>query len=134
MERNHNVQVGDIFEHSSTSETGHSCGFVQVVKLRGKTMVDYTPIRMECYVDETCDEARWECRVRPLPGQFSDPEQVFAARVYRSNLDGEECLSQPGRWGKLLYPYDEEKYRYKVTGYDGAYVRDRMGPEKKVVL
>ena len=134
MERNHNVQVGDVFEYSSTSETGHSCGFVQVVKLRGKTMVDYTPIQMECYVDETCDEARWECKVRPLPGQFRDPERVSSARAYQSSLDGSEYLRQPGKFGKYLYPYDGEKYDYRLTGYAGCYARDRMGSEKKLVM
>ena len=133
MERNHSVQVGDIFFHSSTDEVSHSCGFVEVVRLKGKTMVEFAEIRQECYVDETCDEAVWECKVRPLPGQFRDREQIFSARVYRSSLDGEEFLHTPGKWGKCLFPYDK-KHHYSLTGYSGGHVRARMGPEKKVVL
>ena len=134
MERNHNVQIGDIFSISSTDEVGHNCSFVEVVHLKGKTMVEYAAIQQECYVDETCDDARSECKVRPLPGQFRERNQFFSARVYQSTLDGEECLRQPGKWGKSLYPYNEEKYHYSITGYTGAYARDRMGTEKKVIL
>lgn len=130
MERNHNVQVGDIFSISSTDETGHSCGFVQVTKLKGKTMVEYSAILKECFVDETCDEALWECKVRPLRGAFRNLNEFFPAKVYQSTLDGKDYLRQPGKWGDFLFPYDEEKYNYRLSGYVGCYAREKMGTEK----
>ena len=78
---NENIHIGEIYEHSCTTEDDHTCSFYQVVGLRAKTLVELRKIQGEFYVDETCDRSRSEVRVRPLPGQFEEGAETFTVRA-----------------------------------------------------
>jgi len=113
MERNHNVKVGDVFVKSTSFELYSAYTFYQVVRLKGKTMVECMELRREYWVNETCSELNYECMVRPLIGQPDPEAKACAFRVY---------LSEP------LRPEDEAEYRLHTVG---GYFREYLYPYKE---
>lgn len=72
---NEKIHIGDIYVYYSRDECGSSCAFYQVVGKRAKTLVELRPIQGEWFVDETCDSAVWEVKVRPLPGYDDESDR-----------------------------------------------------------
>ena len=135
MERKHTVQVGDIFTFSFTGECGSSTSFYQVVRLRGKTLVDICQIGCDFLIDETCDPARSQCRAYPQKDDFYDESDVVATRAYFSTCGNEYCLQtivskDNPNFRKYHYPYRAE-HIYRFSGYNGQFIIDRLGLKPK---
>jgi len=126
MERNHTVQIGDIFEKSTGFEMYSSHSFYQVVRLKGKTMVECRKLCREYLVDESCNSNIQECIVKPLPGQFDPEDELHVFRVYGSTIGVPEgeiayCLHTVGGYFRdYLYPYHENK-QFTCTGYGSPF-------------
>lgn len=131
IELKHPVRVGDIFVKSDTDEDGHSVGFYEVVRLKGKTMAELRCIKSECLIeDERCQRDESCCEVRPLPGQFynTSPDGIIVTKVYYDPDDEWEklYLSRYGRGLSGFYsPYDPDDTYYE-TGYWGGCQRALM--------
>lgn len=120
---NEKIQIGDIFEHSCSTEDDHSVSFYQVVGKRGKTLVELRLLETEYYFDEKCNPAWPEIRVRPLPGQFYKNQEMFTVRTsspYRPGY-GEprelHCLSGIGERNWMWYCEFEEARVYTESGW-----------------
>lgn len=126
MERNHNVQVGDIFVKNSSFELYSAYTFCQVVRLKGKTMVECRELRREYWVEEGCCEYHMECLVKPLPGRFVPEDDISVYRVYLNEPLGPEdkaeyCLHTVGGYFRdYLHPYKEER-KYTCSGYGSPF-------------
>lgn len=130
---NEKIQIGDIFTSSSTDECSHSVAFYQVVGKRARTLVELRFILGDCFVDETCDDAVWEVRVRPLPDHFSEKEQAFTVRVGEFD-DGRQFLQKGGNFATSYYWKLDENCTYRLTGDTGACVREQLKKEGKLLL
>ena len=133
MERAHPIQVGDIFEYGSSDECGYLASFYEVVRLKGKTMVELKRIESEYYLDERCREDENRCAVRPLAVQFcrSDSAEIVVAKV-----KWEPDSPQPWRtvtlkprgerdWRCWMYLCLPEKMHY-VTGIYSGFGRSEI--------
>jgi len=130
---NDNIHIGDIFEHSSSDECGSSCGFYQVVGLRGKTLVELRCIRDEPFVDESCNLGLGQVRLRPLPGVWGKNSQPFTVCVMKpSDIDGRNWLRGRGEEWRMAYSEVREGETGRLSGYDGFYVLDEMKKEGKL--
>lgn len=129
---NENIHIGEIYEWTSRAECGSSCGFCQVVGLRGKTLVELRAIRGERFMDESCAQGvQMTVKVRPLPGQFFEDSEPFTLRAGEfSELLGRKCL----------YGSDRGYYEMRegdvgcLTGYDAVYAMDDMEKEGTLPL
>ena len=135
MERNHTIQVGDIFTGSSRGECGSSTTFYQVMRLRGKTLVDISPIGCSFCVDDTCDPARSQCRAYPKKDHFYDESNIIVTRAYFSTYGKEYCLQtvitkENPRLREYFHPYKPEEI-HRFSGYDGQFIIDRLGLKPK---
>lgn len=138
MERNHNVQVGDIFVKSSSFELYSAYTFCQVVRLKGKTMVECRELRREYRVDENCREHLMECLVKPLPDRFVPDEDICVYRVYlneplRPEDEAKYCLHTVGGYFRdYLYPYNETR-DYTCSGYGSPFNKNnwKIGARKE---
>lgn len=135
MERNHTVQVGDIFAERATDECGSSTSFYQVVRLRGKTLADVSLIGCDFYIDETCDSARSQCRAFPKKDHFYDESNITTTRVYYSETFKEYSLhtvetKENRHFRRYFYLYHPENI-YCFSGYDGRFIIDKLGLKPK---
>ena len=129
MERNHKVQVEDIFVRRHGDECGHSVSFYQVVRLKGKTMAEISEIECKFVIDESCDEARSQCRVFPKKDAFYEKTAILSVRALTDEEDGENCLRtiEKDRYMReWLFPY-KENHMYHISGYDGRYIIEKYG-------
>lgn len=132
---NENIHIGEIYKTTYRSETGHDCAFFQVVGLRAKTLVELRQIRGECFVDETCDRAYSQVKVRPLPGQFVD-EETFTVRAGGvSEYDGGKFLCERNPDSRVwleCYFEVKEGETGRLSGYDGHYALKELEKEGKL--
>ena len=141
-ERNHNVQIGDIFVESFTDECGHTTEFFQVLRLRGKTLVEISAIKSEFFVDETCDKARWQCKTKPKKDCFYDKTKFEVLRAYmEDNGSFLRTIAHKDEDGYIrtnsynyLFPYNPKKRSYCISGYTGRYIIEKYNllPEAEV--
>ena len=133
---NENIHIGEIYMTISRSETGHDCAFFQVVGLRAKTLVELRQIRVECFVDETCDLRLGQVRVRPLPGQFFEGDETFTVRVGGvDEYDGRKFLREINpesrMWPEVYCEVKEGETGY-LSGYAGGYALKKLEKEGKL--
>lgn len=120
MEKTHDVQIGDIFVMHLKNGDNDVCHFAQITRLKGRTMVEFAFIKKEFFEDETCERARGQCRVRPLPNEFYENKTIQVARV----RDGGACIrtvshAKPLRFTYRRYDPKDAFYLWEDSGRHG---------------
>lgn len=114
MERNHSVQLGDIFVEYHYMDGDYSYSFYQVVKLRGKTQVALACIGSAYVLDELCERNK-ECLQVPVPMKEIPPDAELIVRKVRDGSDGKPWIWLNPGWDGSISLYDK-KQRYEVSG------------------
>ena len=128
VQRNHDIQIGDIFEYSFSDADGlgTSRSYYQVVALRGKTLVILNAIRAEHFTDGAAARPSVQHPVvylRPRKDDFYREDGGFLTRFVRGT--GRPCLRDAEhRWRYYFRCCESDTGR--ESGCDAAFDLEHM--------
>lgn len=126
MERNHTIQIGEIFYSSFSDEDGCDYRFYQVVGLRAKTIVQVVSVPKQYYLDKFCRNNDMCVGVRPKVLKENQLKNREIMEGKGCDYEGIPGLRAPGHGiygqGFSGCSYDPKMKCYE-TGYWGGCAR-----------